>query len=314
MLTIAVKVSHTNPAYEKALRLHPAQNAPQGVPTLRAQIQTRLRHSEDMPKVPSRNAPMRMRVRTNDSLNAEVRARSQPPLRKALEETNEALRVRVWNCDPGIWTPTFHTPAIREWPQQAKPPNRALASSAGPALCLWMWQADQTESPSVEARRVSLHFGPQSGRARRSTLWMEGGLFTSQAASRESQGLYSLASSSSQAGPLYLPEVRCQKEFGSRSYGRLFRDRCEGRRRSSGNPRLSHRRDRRNPLSQMPSRQGYSLGTPPSENPSDQVLKADQRFQISVSRSADREPRNLNARLPLKSTAKMAQEEYETIS
>ena len=313
-MTIGVIVSQVALANEKALRLHPAQNAPQGVSSLRTHIQTRLRNSKDVPEMPAGNASMRVRMRTNGALDSKICARSQPALRKTLEKANQALRVRVWNDDPCVWPTPRPTSAFCEWPQRTQSGNRSLACSVRRALCLRMRQADQAQPASVETRGVSLHLGPQSGCARRSSLRMEGRVLTPQTPDRKPQGLSSLASSGAQEGPLHLPEVRCEAEFGSGPHGRLFRDRCPDRRRPSSNPRLSHPRDRNNPLPRLSPRQGNSVASLPSENPIHQVPKTDQRSHGSVSRSGDPEPRNLNASLPLKPTARLAWEQHESVS
>lgn len=280
MLTVGVIVSQVALANEKALRLHPAQNAPQGVSPLRTQVQTRLRRSKNVSKVPSRKASMRMWVRGIDSLDTKICAWTQRTVRKALEERDQALRVRLRKGHPGFRSATFAAPAFCEWPQRTQPGNRPLASSARPALCLWMRQANQAQPPSVEARRVSLHFGAQSGCARRRALRVEGRMLASQASPGESQGLSSLASSGSKAGPLYLPEVRRQKEFGSRPYGGLLRDRCAHPWRLSSHPRSSYAGDRNNPLSELPSWQACDALIRPNDKPSLLGLRTDQEFRV----------------------------------
>jgi hypothetical protein len=301
-LTTKVSVSQTNLAHEKAVRLYPPKNAPQSVPSLWTRIQARVRHSKDVSSVPSGNASMRVRVPTNDSVDAQIRPWSQPTIRKSLEKTNQGLRMRLRNCDPGFRSAPLSAEAFREWAQHAQTRNRSLAGSARTVLCVWVRRADQTQSASVEIWRVSLHLGPQSRRQRRSTSWMEGGMFASEAADRKPQGLYSLASSSFQAGPLHLPEVRCEKELGSRPHGRLFRDRCPDRGGPSSNPRFSYPGDRNNPLSQVSSWQACSVASLPTRNPSHQGSKTEQECQIPVSRSGDSQSQNANLRLPWKST------------
>ena len=304
-MTTKLSVSQTNLADEKSVRLHPAENAAQNLPSLWTQIQARVRHSKDVSRMPSRNASMRVRVPTNDSVDAEIRAWSQPTIRKTLEKTNQALRMRLRDCHPGFRSAPLSAEAFREWAQQAQTGNRSLARSARTVVCVRVRRAGQTQPASVEIWRVSLHLGPQSRRQRRSTSWMEGGMFTSEAPDRKPQGLYSLASSSFQAGPLYLPEVRREEELGSRSHGRLFRDCCPDRREPSSNPRFSYPGDRNNPLSQVSSWQGSSVASLPARDPSHQGSKAEQESQIPVSRRGNSQCQNANPRLRWKSKVSM---------
>ena len=254
-MTVAATIQRIGLADEKALRLHSAQNAPQSLSSLRAQIQSRLRGSEILSKMPSWNTPMRMWVQAIDSSDAKIRAGTQRSVRKALDEGNEVLRMRLRDRHSGFRPPAVCVKAFRERPQCTQSGNRSLACSSGIPLCLRMRQADQADPPSVEARRSSLHLGSQPSCTRQCTLRVEGRLLASQTPCGESQSLSSLATSSSQEGSLYLPEVRCKAKSGSGPYGRLFGNRRPDSWRLSSHPRSAHTGNRDNPLPGLPSGQ-----------------------------------------------------------
>ena len=266
---VSAKIQPTEPTHEKALRVHSAEDAPQEMPALRSPIQTRLGRSENLSNLFTRSAPLQVRVRPSDSPDPEVRMGTQPKIRESVEEGDEVLRMWLWSSHSSLRPPTFSDKTIRKWPQRAQSRTRSLAGTARPILCLRVRKAGQAKRAPVEARRVSLYFGPQSRRARRSPPRVEGRLFAAPAACGEPQSLPSLAPSGPEKGSLYVPEMRVQEKFGSCPPRGLFRNRRASRRQPAGDPRLSYPGDGYNSLPELSPRKTQVLTTPLNYVPAD---------------------------------------------